>query len=952
LRSSTAQRVAATGQSARVGHTKLANSTGLVLLACLLLSAPCRALDPPDHEQWQAHMTSAERAMRDGDADSLPGAMLGLFEQGLRFGPMDARGYQTTTRLFEAYMLYKALRPDSVDALLQDLERLTRVEGALASPMSVFPTIELANLAERDGRFAESREILGATAERAAAALGETHETTRRLRREEVDALAAVGEFDLARECLIQARGVAEKVFGPKSVEYALVVIDTAEVDAQAENYAQALEEAEEAVAILRGIQATPRPELIKSLGDLYWSLGKLEQARLYYRGMMELINWREPGVQTRVVPLLMALATIDANLGEGADARSDLKTAREMATSAAQPPELLFNVLLQEAQLHGFARDFERAAATVAEAERFAAERGLSTPNHRLRVADAMLDAEMYDEVVTRASALLGELEPASLDHAFAADLLIRGSALAKRPAAKTPLAEDLVRFFRQRQPHRTPYAALGALALSYRADGRFREALEIERQVTTELAAKLGEHAVQPSSWERHAQTLRLAGERRAADEMEARVAAERDRFAEGWLRVESGGPLLVADSAFGFSVAITERGWTPWTVIPYAAFTATYGSNSATVSVIPVLLTDDLDQEAAIDALIGILQLPATRRVPWSNERMVGYELRYERTIAGIAFQYLARFAVEEHAVYLMIAGAQAQNAAAISASEAAIEQISLKSGPVDAKNLAGKDREVHASVLNQLGNFRVLQGEHEKALASYLEAERFASNESVLTNIAYVQSELGYYEDLLATIDRFPGNVEEQPELLTWRALARTELDDIAGAIADYERAFGGDYRDDAYVTEYVGLLVDVGRARDAAKFLERYGEGGRSAEVIAIEALVYHTLDDRKRLDAVLALLEDPTVSTPEAALIAGSVHLEREGVEGLAKFAERAQAAGLATAELYAMLAGAHFDLEDFAAAKDAVDRGLSVAPFDEILLELRATIEAQTPQI
>jgi tetratricopeptide (TPR) repeat protein len=296
--------------------------------------------------------------------------------------------------------------------------------------------------------------------------------------------------------------------------------------------------------------------------------------------------------------------------------------------------------------------------------------------------------------------------------------------------------------------------------------------------------------------------------------------------------------------------------------------------------------------------------------------------------------------------------MIAGAQAKNTAAIAASEAAIEQISLKDGPVDANDIAGRDREVHASVLNQLGNFHVLQGEHEKALASYLEAERFASDESVLKNIAYVQTELGYFEDLLATIDRFPGNVDEQPELLTWRALARTRLDDIAGAIADYERAFGGDYRDDGYVTEYVGLLVDAGRARDAARFLERYGQAGRSADVIALEALVYHTLDDRKRLHAVLALLEDPAVSTPEAALIAGSVHLEREGVEGLAKFVERARSAGLATADLYSMLAAAHFDLDDYAAAKDAVDRGLSVAPFDEILLELRATIEAQTPQI
>jgi hypothetical protein len=49
--------------------------------------------------------------------------------------------------------------------------------------------------------------------------------------------------------------------------------------------------------------------------------------------------------------------------------------------------------------------------------------------------------------------------------------------------------------------------------------------------------VRATIGDHVVPPFVWERHAQTLRLAGQDAEANTVEARAMAERKRFAAGW-------------------------------------------------------------------------------------------------------------------------------------------------------------------------------------------------------------------------------------------------------------------------------------------------------------------------------------------------------------------------------------------------------------------------------
>jgi tetratricopeptide (TPR) repeat protein len=919
-------------------------------LSICLVCTPAFALDPPDHERWEASMKSAEAAIRTRNVATLKPALEGIFEQAIRMRDQDPRVPQSGAIIGQALQVLEVDSRAGLVAALERLDVMTRVPGGLASAVSATPAMSLAGLLMQDRKFVEARELMRGVAERATADLGAAHNTVRLARQQEARAAVAAGDFEGALASLGEALESARRTFGPTSNEYADILIATARVREQRNDVSGALELADEALALVTG-RASP-VLVILQLAGVYEDCGELAKARdLYQRGDVSNAEVQGPNI-----PVLIRLAYVNARLGDGAAARTFTARASDIGRSVAQRfPGFYLDALFNEAAIYSMAGEYDQAVASIERAASLPTS--LSPEQVRAldrRIASAYLGAQRWDRALAIGSELLRAAPPETADYAAAAAIVVLAAAQHEPPSPRAELAQQAIDIRRKLDPQHEPHYELFALAMSHAAAGRLQESAVLQRQIMDSEIELRGNYEVSWQQLRTYAATLERLGRSAEAAEVSARVRAESAPLAAalGAGAVAPVGVFVSEQSAFGFGVQLDDARWrrrsgevTGW---PLAAFSALFyptpDSNEATLAVIPVLLPEGLDRDVALAGFLSYLNEDRGLLRPWSAGNQTGYEYRFSHSrVPGRPYNHTGRVLLTESGFYLAVAAVAADSAAADTAAAHALDQVVVRDRP-DTRALGPADRKLHSNILNNVGVGIAGQARFSEALVALETAREFDVNETLLQNIILVNLNAGNYAAVRDEVGRYPGGAAAYPQLYFARALSERGLGNATAAIADFRAGFAAGVRDDNSASEYVELLLAEDQDDAAATFLDEYAREKSSPEIISLQALLGVRLGDKARLERALSALEDPLQSNAEAALVAALIHLQSGGYREVGAFIERLPAE-LVSAELYGLLAAAQIEAELFNEARRTVARGLEISPTNPELKSLEESL-------
>ncbi len=925
-------------------------------LLCLFVAGSSLALDPPDHEKWQAGVNASRAAIGSKDVNALDAAVVAVFEQAIRMADRDARLIESSTVLGQALNIAETADSHAhTVALLKKLNSLTAVPGGLANPIAWMPPFAVASDLARQRDFAGARAVLADIAKRGTADFGAPHAVVRQARQQEAGIAAAMGDYDGALSLLSEVAESTRRAFGPTSPEYAEALVSTARLHIQREDYGRASALANEARALL---QARPPPTIapLLSLGAVLEDVGELASARDIYQ-RTDLSGERNPATAAGSTPVLIRLARLNARLGDGAAARSLMTRATEVARSAlTMSPGYYLDALISEASIYSMAGLYDRATESLARCEPLLSAMSPEQGTYaRRRLAAGFTAARKFDKALELADGLLRAARPESEEYASAAAIAARAAAQTRAP--RTQLAQSAIDLRRRLQPGREPYYEIYSLALSYAAEGRWQESLDLQQRIIDD-EAKRGPYETDWEQWRSYAQALEHVGRAREASAVTKRVVAETAPLVAA-LQTDAAaaqGLFIAERNAFGFKVELTDSKWKRWsaesTGWSMASFVVQYHpeptSNEATLAVIPVLLPDGIDSETAVAGLLITLNHDRGLLRPWSKESLKGYEYRFTATdVPGQPYTYTGRLLVEEHRIYLVVATAFANSPRGQAAAASALDQVTLAAAP-DPKSFGEADRKLHSSILNKVATgMGGPSGSMDKAMAMYEAARQFDATVEVLQNIIFVDLRLGRFQEARNEINLYPGGPAAAPDLFLARAWAEQRLGDTAAAIADYGAGFAAGLRDDDMVARYVTLLLDQQKEGEAIAFLDGYSAAKSSPDITALQALVSFRVADQKRLAAALEALMDPKRSSPQAALVGALVHKQRGGVDELGKFVEGLPTE-LKSGDMYVFLAAAQIEAKRTSEAAKTVAMGRALAPNDPTLKKLEQALKSQ----
>ncbi len=929
---------------------------GWLGLLCLLVAGTSLALDPPDHEKWQAGVGALNAAIGRKDVKGVEDAVVAVFEQAIRMPDRDTRLIESAAVLGQAANIVEVEGSHArAVALLKKLNSMTAVPGGLANPVAWTPAFAVASELAQQRDFAGARAVMADVAKRGTADFGAPHVVVRQARQQEAGIAAATGDYDGALALLNEVVESTRRAFGPTSPEYAEALVGTARLHIQREDFARAGVIANEARALL---QARPPPTIgpLLALAAVLEGVGDLANARDIYQ-RTDLSGERNSTIATTAVPVLIRLARLNARLGDGAAARGFMTRATDVARSALTTmsgPYL--DALLSEASIYNMAGLRDRAAESLARCEPLlAAMSPQQATSARRRLAVGYVLSRKFDKALELSDQLLREAPAESDDYASAATIAARAAAQTSAP--RTQLAQSAIDVRRKLQPGHEPYYEIYSLALSYAAEGRWQESLDLQQRIIDE-EVKRGPYETDWEQWRSYAQALEHVGRAREASDVTKRIAAETAPLVAALqAEVAPSQSLFIAErSAFGFKADLSDSKWRRWSGEsvgwPMASFAAQYypepNANDATLVVIPVLLPEGIEAETAVAGLLTDLNHDRGLLKPWSSGSLKGYEYRFNATnVPGRQYAFTGRLLVEERRVYLVVTTANANDPRAQAAAAAALEQVTLTALP-DPESLLGADRQLHSDILNYVATGIAGPGTRlDAALTMYDAARHFGTSDALLQNIILVNLRAGRYEKVRDEINRYPGGPAAYPPLFLTRALAEQRLDDTGAALDDFRAGFATGIRDDDTAEKYVSLLLDRRLEKDAIAFLDEYAAKGSTPNVIALQALVSFKVADKERLATALDALEDPKRSSPEAALVAAILHKQQGGVGEIEQFVG-GLTAELVSAELYLLLASAQIEAKQLPAAGKTVALGRAFAPNNANLQKLEQILKAQ----
>jgi hypothetical protein len=929
----------------------------ILMTGALLCALPAHALDPPNHERWQTEMAAAEIALKGGDRTGITAAARGIFEQALRMQNGDPRIQRSAAIMDKALMALQAggQRADFV-AFLRELNELTKVPNGLQGQFGLLPANTLFALALEARDYAAAHALMADAANRATKDFGADHVNARDARYREAEALAAMHDYDSALAILQQMGDFTQRTFGQKSLEHVESIIAVARIEASRKHFPQAIALADQAFALVEE-DRIQRSLVAPALAPIYEFAADLPKARDMYQRVDRSLNDQVPAYASVATPALLRLAWLNVELGDAAAGRHYLQRAESIAQNVSrETPGLLIDVLAVEIDLYDRVGEYARAEQILGRLETFIGAAGLADrPETQLRLARLNEVTRRLDRALEIAEALLRKAAPNSADYAHAALMVAFVSAQLVPPRPRIELATSAVALLKKLDPNADPDYPQFVLAKTLEAQGRWRESADLQRQVIAQEDALQGRYATDWRQWQGFAEALDRSGQKEEAARIKARLEDEaaplRASLRDGSLSVA-----LEEHSALGFDVALTDDRWlrsskgmVNW---PFAAFIAQYQVDkdfSATIQVTPLLLSNGITRDIAIDTLLDTASADRPSLLPWSKGSLAGYETRFTRSnVPGKPYLYVTRLIVTERAIYLVVGSSVPNNPAAGAATLAAMDQVTFKE-PVDTEQLTGEARHHHGRLLNLAGTEFARHGQRETALDVWGAARRFDDDVLILQNIALVNLELGRYDVVRDEVDHYPLDPATHPSLLVWRAISHARLGDPDRAIADYRAAFNAGFRDDDAASNLIDLLLTKKATDEAVTFLGNYARAKSTPKVLILQATLALRIGDAQSLEQAMVSLEDPQRSTPEAALAGAVLRYQSDGIEALEALAKRLEAAKLVSPELYLLLAINLARHGKLTGATAAVDAGLTLAPDNSELQNAKRALASKT---
>lgn len=404
------------------------------------------------------------------------------------------------------------------------------------------------------------------------------------------------------------------------------------------------------------------------------------------------------------------------------------------------------------------------------------------------------------------------------------------------------------------------------------------------------------------------------------------------------------------------FGYSVDLRDSGWRSWedhaADQPNAEFAALHDAGGVLL-VLPVsLLGSDPGERRTLAALAALVHLewPASPR-RLTLGALGGIEADFTRSTPSGTYRGRARLLKGPDVAYAIVALANEELGEQGTPLLQAVEAVSFSpAGPkrLDAEKLSPAERRRHANAFNQLGLASHEAGSRGEALRFLEIAHRLAPEDLVIVqNLGFVQIEAGRYADTLKMLEGDSVRFRDNVELLAYRALARSQSGDRAGALRDFEAAFELGLEDEDYLATFAGLLWEAGE-RDRAYALLDDAIGAHGSVVLrTTRALLHRQAGDYDA--AVEDLTRIESQGGADASVLMELIYAYHESgrhAEAIAACDRYAETFGR-SADLLVQKARSQAALGLYREAMSSLDQALELEPGSALATEFKSLLAA-----
>ncbi len=325
----------------------------------------------------------------------------------------------------------------------------------------------------------------------------------------------------------------------------------------------------------------------------------------------------------------------------------------------------------------------------------------------------------------------------------------------------------------------------------------------------------------------------------------------------------------------AAYGYTVFLTNSAWHDFPntekILPLAEFAASQGDSCFAVT--PVNLEGHpLNQNALNAAFL------ATMEIAYPNERLInrkrvddanrrGEQFDFSREVEGTPFHYRFQISQADGKAYLIAAWTQRKDADAVLSD--ALSRVKFEPPGNSFKLLSSEDliskreREARGLVLNQAGLYYSKQGDYEKAVSLFRDAAQVNPAETLYAlNALNTWQHLDRPNEALEFFDTLSPAVQASAKIRANQAFFQSRAGLYEQAQVNYRTLFANAFRDDAYFTEYIDLLIQRTHYDTALAAVRDYLKVEDSLAARLLEAQIYRQKQDIPRAITLMKNLRE------------------------------------------------------------------------------------------
>jgi len=325
------------------------------------------------------------------------------------------------------------------------------------------------------------------------------------------------------------------------------------------------------------------------------------------------------------------------------------------------------------------------------------------------------------------------------------------------------------------------------------------------------------------------------------------------------------------------YHYQAGVANSAWGPWSSAGQSAQDAEFAASrgDSCFMVVPAWLGGEKPEPAALAygllAIMGI-QYPdekLSNRKSFSEEGGDALQFDFQREVSGNLFHYRLKIVQREGDGFLVAAWTQ-RNTDKDEILEDALSRVSFLPAAASLDSVSRgytvREKKTQGFVLNHAGLFHFNSSEYEKALPLFCAAARASSSEPVyVLNAFQCWSHLDRPREALDFLKTQPETTLAVPDVRAWQAHFEKEANFTQEAVTHYSKLFGGGYRSDGHLAEYVHLLTLQRRDDEALSEVEKYLSKGDSVSARVLQAEIFGS---KKDFSKALKLLKEQHGNAP------------------------------------------------------------------------------------